>query len=65
MVTALIKEAQGYGKPNMTEQERIDEHKMLQRFLSLGIMMKDDDNDDEPEDLEANHPKQSMEEDKA
>ena len=45
---ALQRDFYGYGKPDMTAEERIKEIDMLQRFLSLDFMMEDDDdsNDD-------------------
>ena len=41
----IYKEIEGYGGPEMTEQEKIAEHAMFQSFLSLGFMMEDDEDD--------------------
>ena len=35
----------GYGAEEMTEQERIAEHAMFQRFLSLDFMIEGDEDD--------------------
>ena len=45
-------EARGFSKPKMTDEERVDENKKFQRFVSLDFMNGEDDDEDE-EDLES------------
>ena len=52
LAQALYRERYGYEKGDMTKKEVRAEHKMLQKFVSLGFMMEDDDDSEEDEGVE-------------
>jgi hypothetical protein len=47
LIKALYIEINGYSKPNMTDEERAEEHNKFQKLLSLEFMMDSEDDDEE------------------